>query len=419
MVDNMEVIVGTYEQVLVGFDVVYGEDELEYRLKPKFAEKEHAGCIKCAANSGQFLATGSSDETIRLYNLKDHRELGALMQHEGTITCLAFHNNTHMLSASEDRTICVWECRTWECLKTLKGHRGHVNSISVHPSGRLALSVSKDKTLRTWNLVTGKSAYVTNIKEVAFLVKWSPVGDSYALAIGTKIVVYKLATAALSFTMEFSRYVLALEFLSENILAAGGEFEGIRILDIEKEQCLQTVKGHARRVKDLCMTEDLLKEDDRRLLLFSTSSDGDLRGWAFNPENFEEEPKLVARYEVPGRPTCLTVVGRRTPPVKVETAVEAMAVEPGELGKEKKKTGKGKGKADRRTTSTSADEPKKKKNRTKKKKSAKKRTSSGQKTTAEGKGDTAEKMTDDTGTMEGNESGESNDNNNDSGEEDE
>ena len=26
--------------------------------------------------------------------------------------------------------------------------RGHVNSVSVHPSGRLALSVAKDKTLR-------------------------------------------------------------------------------------------------------------------------------------------------------------------------------------------------------------------------------------------------------------------------------
>lgn len=46
-------------------------------------------------------------------------------------------------------------------------------------------------------------------------------------------------------------------------------------------------------------------------------------------------------------------MGKRTPPVKVETAVEAMAVEPGEPGKEKTKTGKGKGKADRRTTSTS------------------------------------------------------------------
>ena len=32
------------------------------------------------------------------------------------------------------------------------------------------------------------------------------------------------------------------------------------------------------------MTDDLLKEEDRRLLMFSVSSDGDLRGWAFNPE---------------------------------------------------------------------------------------------------------------------------------------
>lgn len=33
------------------------------------------------------------------------------------------------------------------------------------------------------------------------------------------------------------------------------------------------------------MTDDLLKEETGRLVLFSTSSDGDLRGWAFKPEN--------------------------------------------------------------------------------------------------------------------------------------
>jgi len=376
-------------------------------LKPKFAEKEHAGCIKCAANNGQFLATGSSDETIRLYSLKDHRELGALMQHEGSITCLTFYNNTHMLSASEDHTICVWECRTWECLKTLKGHRGHVNSVSVHPSGRLALSVSKDKTLRTWNLVTGKSAYVTNIKEAALIVKWSPTGDSYAVAIGNKAVVYKLATAALSFTMEFTRYVLALEFLSENILAVGGEFEGIRILDIAKEECLQTLQGHSSRVKDLSVTYDLLKEEeDRRLLLFSVSSDGDLRGWAFDPEKFEEEAKLVARYEVPGRPTCLTVVGRKTLPTKVKPSADEMAVMSEHTAEEKKK--KEKGKSDRRTTSTSGDEPKKKKHRTKKKKSAKKRQGDlGQQAAKGAVSSTSEQADDETGEMEVNDSAES------------
>ena len=63
---------------------------------------------------------------------------------------------------------------------------------------------------------------------------------------------------------------------------------------------------------------------------------------------------LVTRYQVPGRPTCLTVVGRRSPPTKVEPAAEAMVVEPAEPVKEKKeKQKKEKGKADRRTTSTS------------------------------------------------------------------
>ena len=59
----------------------------------------------------------------------------------------------------------------------------------------------------------------------------------------------------------------------------------------------------------------------------------------------------MTRYQVPGRPTCLTVVGRRSLPTKVETAAEEMVAEPAEPVKEKKK--KEKGKADRRTTSTS------------------------------------------------------------------
>lgn len=59
----------------------------------------------------------------------------------------------------------------------------------------------------------------------------------------------------------------------------------------------------------------------------------------------------MTRYQVPGRPTCLTVVGRRSLPIKVETVAEEMVAEPTEPVKEKKK--KEKGKADRRTTSTS------------------------------------------------------------------
>ena len=42
-------------------------------------------------------------------------------------------------------------------------NRKPVNCISIHPTGKMALSVSKDMTLRTWNLIKGRSAYVTNL----------------------------------------------------------------------------------------------------------------------------------------------------------------------------------------------------------------------------------------------------------------
>ena len=39
-----------------------------------------------------------------------------------------------------------------------------MSALDVHPSGKLALSVGIDCTMRTWNLVTGRHAYITNIK---------------------------------------------------------------------------------------------------------------------------------------------------------------------------------------------------------------------------------------------------------------
>ena len=38
-------------------------------------------------------------------------------------------------------------------MQVLGGHRGEVTGLSVHCSGKLALSTSRDSTLRMWDLV--------------------------------------------------------------------------------------------------------------------------------------------------------------------------------------------------------------------------------------------------------------------------
>lgn len=48
---------------------------------------------------------------------------------------------------------------------------------SIHPSGRMALSVSRDRTLRLWNLLEGRCAYIKRLQGEGELVRWSSEGD--------------------------------------------------------------------------------------------------------------------------------------------------------------------------------------------------------------------------------------------------
>ena len=81
----------------------------------------------------------------------------------GSITHLSFPSRSHLLSASEDGTLCLFHARDWTILRTLKGHKGRVNCVAVHPSGKVALSVGKDRTLRMWDLMRGKASASTKI----------------------------------------------------------------------------------------------------------------------------------------------------------------------------------------------------------------------------------------------------------------
>src|SRR5882762_1039095 len=81
----------------------------------------------------------------------------------GSITHLSFPTRSHLLSASEDGTLCLFRARDWAVLRSLHGHKGRVNSVAVHPSGKVALSVGKDKTLRMWDLMRGKGSASTKL----------------------------------------------------------------------------------------------------------------------------------------------------------------------------------------------------------------------------------------------------------------
>ena len=100
---SFKVVAGSYEKLLYGLDgtVTSGKDsKLQFELKPTFIFPAHVSCIKAVAASphgGKWLATGSADEIIKVWDLRRRKEIGGLMHHEGE-DCLFFILKTFSLS---------------------------------------------------------------------------------------------------------------------------------------------------------------------------------------------------------------------------------------------------------------------------------------------------------------------------------
>jgi adenylylsulfate kinase-like enzyme len=103
--------------------------------------------------NGKLLATGSADNTVKLWDTSTGKEIKTLSGHTNTVYGVSFSPDGKLLATgSYDYTVKLWDTTTGKEIKTLNGHTNSVWGVSFSPDGKLLATGSADNTVKLWRL---------------------------------------------------------------------------------------------------------------------------------------------------------------------------------------------------------------------------------------------------------------------------
>ena len=98
------------------------------------------------------VAVSGKDPRIFIVDRLQRKTVHVLQGHTDGVTFVRFDGPERLISASDDKSIRLWDTASGTLLKTASGHESLVNAFAISPNKQWLVSVSSDKKIKLWRL---------------------------------------------------------------------------------------------------------------------------------------------------------------------------------------------------------------------------------------------------------------------------
>ena len=133
---------------------VFGQNKIE-----TVVQQGHLSQVLCSAVSadGNYIATGSADNSVKLWNAQNGKEIRSFKHHSGSVFSVSFTNDgNYLLSASADNHAILVDVRTGEVIHRLAHGKIKLEKAVFSANDKFILTSSNRNDLFLWDANTGK-----------------------------------------------------------------------------------------------------------------------------------------------------------------------------------------------------------------------------------------------------------------------
>ncbi len=225
---------------------------------------------------GKTLASGSYDNTVRLWDIPEQKQVGLLEGHAAFLTSVAFSPDGKILaSGGADETVRLWDVQRQEQMGVLQGHIGRVGDVAFSPDGKILASTGLDEMVHLWDVVGQKQVGVLETHAYAHFVAFSPDGKTLASGGGwtdRTVLLWDVAGQKQVGVLQGGEANSVAFSPDGKILASGGGGKTVCLWDVNERKQVGVLQGHTGSVYSVAFSQD-------GKTLVSASSDNTIRQW--------------------------------------------------------------------------------------------------------------------------------------------